>query len=85
MFSMPLVFLGTFVTSAAATHPLSAMHDIIAHVQGIVGQWVGSNVLHLGDHAVPNALMFISKWTQLPAILGPIVRTVGQFCALLAG
>ncbi len=41
-----------------------SMQKILSRVQGKVNQWVGSNVIHLGDHNVPNALMFIDKYTQ---------------------
>ncbi|KAL3918319.1 MAG: hypothetical protein SGILL_004298 [Bacillariaceae sp.] len=50
-----------------------AMQVILAEVQRTVQQWVGSSVIHLGDHNVPNALAFIDKYTQVPRILGPIV------------
>lgn len=41
-----------------------SMQKILSRVQGKVNQWVGSNVIHLGDHNVPNALTFIDKYTQ---------------------
>jgi hypothetical protein len=50
-----------------------AMQLILAEVQHKVQQWVGSSVIHLGDHNVPNALAFIDKYMQVPRILGPIV------------
>jgi len=41
-----------------------AMQQILANVQKKVNHWVGSSVIHLGDHNVPNALNFIDKYTQ---------------------
>ncbi len=42
-----------------------AMGAILWRCQQRLGQWVGSSVIHLGDHNVPNALMFIDKYTQV--------------------
>ena len=54
----------------------ASMQAILQSTQARVGAWVGSSVIHLGDEQVPNALLFIDKYTQVPRILGPIVLTV---------
>lgn len=50
------------------------MHAILAKAQQNAGGWVGSSVVHLGDHNVPNALIFIDKYTQIHRILLPITQ-----------
>lgn len=61
-----------------AKRVMKAMHSIVYAVQQKLGRdaegWVGSSVIHLGDKNVPNALMFIDKYNQVPRILNPIVQ-----------
>ena len=37
------------------------MAELLQATQASLGSWVGSSVVHLGDHNVPNALNFIDK------------------------
>jgi hypothetical protein len=60
----------------AAPRVSKAIHNILWRCQQRLGGWVGSAVVHLGDHNVPNALHFIDKYTQVPRILNPVVLVV---------
>ncbi|PVZ99675.1 hypothetical protein BB558_004312 [Smittium angustum] len=53
-----------------------AVHSILNKTQKKTKHWVGSSVVHLGDHNVPNALMFIDKYNQVALILNPIVSCI---------
>lgn len=52
------------------------MHKIIGECRSKCDAWVGSSVVHLGDDAVPNALFFLDKYTQVPSILIPFDSTL---------
>ena len=46
------------------------MHAILNRAQKALSGWVGSSVIHMGDHNVPNALLFIGTWLH-PSIHPP--------------
>jgi len=53
-----------------------AMEDLLSNTKKSVTTWIGSSKIHLGDHNVPNTLMFIDKYTQVPRIINPILNTM---------
>jgi len=63
----------------------AAMIRILERVQKQVGVWIGSAQIHLGDHNVPNALMFIDKYAQVPRICAPIVLCLDKIPDLYNG
>ena len=67
------------VSSGPQTY--ARMNKSISQAHSIMGGWVGSKVVHLGDDDVPNPLVFIDKYTIIPRLLSPIVQCVEQIDA----
>ncbi|KZT42998.1 hypothetical protein SISSUDRAFT_1040890 [Sistotremastrum suecicum HHB10207 ss-3] len=66
-----------------APKTLRAMHVILSNAQQNIGSWVGSSVVHMGDHNVPNSLVFVDKYSQIYRILLPICNTLSQIPKLM--
>jgi hypothetical protein len=61
----------------AAPRVGKCIHHILHTVQDQVKDgWVGSSVVHLGDHNVPNAFFFLTKYLSVAPILNPIVLCI---------
>ncbi|KAJ3163108.1 hypothetical protein HDU86_002277 [Geranomyces michiganensis] len=67
----------------AAPKTSRMMHTILHRASQKVPA-VGSQVIHLGDNAVPNALTFIDKYTQVYRILLPICTTLSRLPDIIA-
>ena len=65
----------------AAPKTSRMMHAILNRAQRSIGSWVGSSVIHMGDHNVPNALMFIGEWPPVskPPVPIPVLSDADDF------
>ena len=59
------------------------MQAMLHRMQSQCGGWVGSSAVHLGDNDVPNALVWIDKYTQIPRILSPILSVLKELDSLI--
>merc|ERR1711918_151544 len=59
------------------------MNRILGEVQAKAGKWIGIGVVHLQDRDVPNALIFIDKYSQVANILRPIVQCIDRLAGVV--
>ncbi|RNF05880.1 hypothetical protein TraAM80_04259 [Trypanosoma rangeli] len=60
----------------------NAISKVVQQTKEELGEWVGSDYIHLGDDQVPNAFHFIDKYAQVSRIIIPILRTVSHIDTL---
>ncbi|KAJ3165144.1 hypothetical protein HDU88_004864 [Geranomyces variabilis] len=75
---------GQGLNRVQAAPKVSRMMHTILHRASQKVPAVGSQVIHLGDNAVPNALTFIDKYTQVYRILLPICTTLSRLPDVIA-
>ncbi|KEG11370.1 hypothetical protein DQ04_02691030 [Trypanosoma grayi] len=59
-----------------------AIYEVVQQTKEELGDWVGSERIHLGDDQVPNAFHFIDKYAQVSRIIIPILRTTSYIDTL---
>ncbi|EAN99756.1 putative Protein of unknown function (DUF2009) [Trypanosoma cruzi] len=59
-----------------------AISEVVQQTKDELGEWVGSDRIHLGDDQVPNAFHFIDKYAQVSRIIIPILRTIAHIDTL---
>jgi hypothetical protein len=70
-----------------APKTLRMMHGILDRAQKSVGYWVGSSVIHMGDHNVPNSFMFLGEYLYLSGVENSYLpfqtntlKFIGSYC-----
>ncbi|KAJ9473098.1 UPF0652 protein [Diplonema papillatum] len=66
-----------------APHLYEAMQGILKKTKEEVGDWIGSDRVHMGDKQVPNGYAFIDKYTQVARIINPILRCIDGIDAIV--
>ena len=74
-----------FRSTGQGYHRVQPAPKLFARVSAVLdktkkelGQWVGSEKIHMGDDQVPNAFNFIDKYAQISRIIIPILRTTAS-------
>lgn len=77
----PYVFRNTgqgFQRVQPAPTLYEAVSEVLEATKAELGQWVGSERIHMGDDQVPNAFLFVDKYGQISRILVPLLRTINN-------
>lgn len=62
----------------ACPRTYAAMVKILQEERNRAAAWVGSSMVHMGDHNVPNALTFLDKYAQVARILRPLITVLDR-------